>query len=409
MGRALNRLSASLPRKPGFHADGGGLYLQVGSKDVRSWIFRYKRGGRSRDMGLGSLNAVGLAMARDLAGQCRTQLAQGIDPIDARNAARQDAAAEAAKIITFRSAATSYMEAMSPEWKNPKHRMQWPASLETYAYPVIGGIAVDAVDTGMVLKILQPIWTTKTETASRVRGRIEAVLDWAKSSELRAGENPARWRGHMANLLARKTKVSKVRHHPALHYNKIGAFMKLLREQGAVSAMALEFAILTGARTSEVIGATLDEIDFDAGIWTVPADRIKAGKEHRVPLTPQALAVIKRAAPFRQDNPHIFPGQVKGRGLSSMALLTLLKRMARGDLTVHGFRSTFRDWASELTNFPREVAEMALAHAVSDAVEAAYRRGDLFRKRQQMMQAWADYCDKAESAKGDNVVAMSRA
>jgi integrase len=410
--RTLNRLSPAFVtkgRKVGLHADGGGLYLQITAAHARSWIFRYSRNRRTRDMGLGSLNAVPLALARELAAGCRNQLAQDIDPIEARKAERAEAVASAARVVTFRQAAAAHMHGNATGWKNAKHRAQWTSSLETYAYPIIGDVSVDVIDTGMVLQVLDPIWTAKPETASRVRGRIEAVLDAAKAKGQRSGENPARWRGHLDAILPKKTKVAKVRHHPALPYTEMGAFMRALREQEGVAAMALEFAILTGARTSEVIGATLDEIDFDAKVWTVPGDRIKAGKEHRVPLTPQALGCIARAGNLRGDNPHLFPGQVKGRGLSNMAMLALLKRLGRGDLTAHGFRSTFRDWAAETTNFPREVAEMALAHTVSDAVEAAYRRGDLFRKRQQMMHAWSDYCDKAEITKADNVVAMSRA
>ncbi|MDY0242017.1 MAG: site-specific integrase [Rhodospirillaceae bacterium] len=260
--------------------------------------------------------------------------------------------------------------------------------MKAYVYPAIGDLAVNTVDTTLVMKIVEPIWTTKTETASRVRGRIETILDWATVRKYREGENPARWKGHLDHLLPAKSKVQKENHHAALPYEEIGSFMTELRQQDGISARALEFSILTVARTGEVINATWNEIDFDKRLWTIPAERMKAGREHRVPLSEPAMAVLRQIAPL-QSGPYVFPGERPGRPLSNMALLMVLRRMKRTDLTAHGFRSTFRDWAAERTDFPSEVAEMALAHTVSDKVEAAYRRGDLFKKRIGLMEAWA--------------------
>ena len=293
--------------------------------------------------------------------------------------------------MTFAACAERYIASHKVGWRNPKHAAQWPATLGTYVYPVFGSLPVQAVDVGLVMKAIEPIWVQKPETAGRVRGRIERVLDWATARGYRQGENPARWRGHLENLLPKKSKVRRVEHHAALPYVEIGAFMAELRQQEGVPARALEFAILTAARTGEVIGAKWDEIDLDERLWTVPAERMKAGKEHRVPLSDVALAIVEERRKIQQDD-HIFPGGKAGRPISNMAMLMLLRRMGRGDLTAHGFRSSFRDWAAERTTFPAEVAEMALAHTVSDKVEAAYRRGDLFQKRRYLMEAWAKFC-----------------
>jgi integrase len=298
------------------------------------------------------------------------------------------------------------MAAHRVAWKNDKHASQWVATLKTYAYPVIGDLPLHMIDTTLVMKVIEPLWSEKPETASRLRGRMEAVLDWATVRGYRAGDNPARWRGHLDVLLPSRSKVRKVEHHSALAYAELPAFLVKLREQEGVAARALEFTILTAARTSETIGATHHEIDKKNKLWSVPAERMKAGKDHRVPLSDRALKIldqVSRAGEGRED--FIFPGGNVGKPLSNMAMLKLLARMGRGDLTVHGFRSTFRDWAAERTNFPNEVVEMALAHAVDDKTEAAYRRGDLLEKRSRLMEAWSAYCDKPGSA--ENVVVLN--
>jgi integrase len=412
--RETNKLAAvNLKRlRSGLHGDGGGLWLQVTpNRRGRSWVFRYTFNGRAREMGLGSLDTIGLAEAREQAKQCR-QLLQGtpttppIDPIEHRRALQGAAKLAATRARTFKACAEGYMTAHQAGWRNSKHAAQWPATLGTYVYPVIGDLPVDAVDTGLVVKVLEPIWQKKPETASRVRGRIEAILDWAKTAEYRKGDNPARWRGHLQNLLMKPSSAAKAarrskgrgEHHAALPYREIGAFMADLRQQQGVAARALEFAILTASRTNEVLGARWEE--FKDGVWTVPAERMKAGKEHRVPLSKPALAIVERMAEIR-DGDFVFPGDNPGRPLSNMSMLMLLRRMNRGDLTVHGFRSTFRDWAGDCTDFPREVIEMALAHTLGDKVEAAYRRGDGFQKRRLLSEAWATFCAEAKPKPAD--------
>lgn len=394
MPRESNRLSAAKVKaltKPGRYADGAGLYLQVSAFGTKAWLLRYMRDGAARHMGLGSVADVSLAGAREKAATARRQLADGLDPIEAREAARKAAKAAAAKLVTFRGAAERYIETNRAGWKNGKHEKQWTSSLEAYVYPLIGDISVADVDNGLIVKILEPIWTIKNETASRVRGRIETVLDWATARGYRTGDNPARWRGHLENVLPARKKVAKVKHHPALSFEQIPAFMQTLRAESGIAARALEFTILTAARTAETIGATWPEIDHAKKIWTVPAARIKSEREHRVPLSDRALEILA-ALPREKRNAHLFIGAKAERGLSNMAMLELLRRMGREELTVHGFRSTFRDWAGESTNFPREVAEAALAHIVKDRTEAAYRRRDALEKRRQLMAAWSSYC-----------------
>jgi integrase len=350
-------------------------------------------------MGLGSLDTIGLADARERARRAREQRLDGHDPIELRKAARLAAQVDAAKAVTFKDCAKRYIGAHQPAWRSPKHAAQWGATLETYVYPAFGDLAVQAVDVGLVLKAIEPIWTAKPETASRIRGRIESILDWSTARGYREGENPARWRGHLDNLLPARAKVSRVEHHAALPYAKIGVFMAELRAQDGVSARALEFAILTAARTGEVIGARWDEINIAEKLWTIAAGRMKGGREHRVPLSAPALAIIEKMAAIRSDA-FVFRGAKEGRPLSNMAFLMLLRRMGCADLTAHGFRSSFRDWAAERTGFAAEVAEMALAHAVGDKVEAAYRRGDLFQKRRQLAEAWAKFCAAAPTPAG---------
>ena len=391
----LSSLKVMHAREPGMLADGDGLYLQVRRGNARSWIFRYFRHGKSREMGLGSLKAVGLAAARLKAAECRGLLAEGIDPIAAREAECAQRAMEDARAITFDQCAEAFIASHSAAWKNQKHVAQWKATIKTYASPVFGSLPAQAIDVTLIMKVLEPIWATKPETATRVRGRIESVLNWAKARGYRAGENPALWKGHLDKLLPSRTKVAKVVHHPALTYPELPEFMAALRDHDSISARALEFTILTAARTGEIIGARRSEIDEVLAVWTIPADRMKGDREHRVPLSRRAIEVIQC---LPKGVTYLFPGGRVGGHLSNMAMLKLLERMKRDDLTVHGFRSTFRDWAAERTSFPGEVAEAALAHVVGDKVEAAYRRGDLFEKRRRLMDAWAEFVTKVHAA-----------
>jgi len=409
-GRRISRFSALRVTRvnvPGYYYDGGGLYLQVSPVGTKSWIFRFKLHGRAREMGLGSLNTISLAEARQKATKCRKLLLDGIDPIDARNAARARDRVEAARSMTFSACATAYIAAHRASWKNIKHSSQWENTIETYANPVVGALSVKQVDTSLVMRILEPIWQSKPETASRLRGRIESILDWATARGYRAGENPARWRGHLDSLLPATSKIRRVKHHPALPYEQLNSFLEQLRTQPGVAAKALEFLILTAARTGEVIGARWGEFDFEKNVWTCPPDRMKSSRPHRVPLCPAAVKILKDLADTRTSD-YVFQGGKADRPLSNMAMLAALKRMGRTDLTCHGFRSTFRDWAAEQTNFAREVAEAALAHTVGDKVEAAYRRGDLFEKRRSLMTAWAKHCARTASH-NNNVVPIKAA
>ena len=384
---------------PGRYGDGGGLYLQVRDAAHRSWLFRYTRAGRAHEMGLGPLADVSLAEARDLAQQCRKLLRQGVDPLAERRERRR-AVAAAADAMTFSAVAARYIATHEAAWKNAKHRAQWTATLETYAYPVFGAHSVAAVATGDVTRALEPIWTTKRETARRLRGRIETILDFATTQGWRAGENPARWRGHLEHALPKRGQVARVRHHAALPWRDIGGFMRRLAAETSVGAVALQFTILTATRTGETLGARWGEIDRAARVWTVPAERMKAGVAHRVPLTDAALAVLDAMALLGEEAvAPVFPGHRRGRTLSNMAMTMVLRRIGRADLTVHGFRSTFRDWVAETTDHPGEVAEAALAHTIGSKVEAAYRRGDLFEKRRRMMEDWAAFCLAAEGTK----------
>lgn len=397
MARATQRLTArtiqtaKAPAKHAkFMADGRGLYLRVSAAGTKSWVYRYAIAGRLHDMGLGPYPDVSLAEARERVAAQRKLRLDGANPIAARKASRMAAKLDAAKIMTFRQCAEAYIAAHQSGWRNPKHAAQWPATLGAYVYPVFGDLPVAAVDVGLVMKAVEPIWNAKPETASRVRGRVESVLDWATAREYRQGDNPARWRGHLENLLPKRSKVQRVKHHAALPYAELPSFMAELRQQKGRAARALEFAILTAGRSGEVRGATWAEIDLEARLWTIPAERMKAGREHRVPLSNAAMEVLRPLAEARTGDT-VFPG-ASGQPLSDMTLTMLLRRMDRGDLTAHGFRSTFSDWCAEQTSTPSEVREMALAHAVGDKVEAAYRRGDLFEKRRQLAEAWSRYC-----------------
>ena len=404
MGRKATTLTAAKVKaaKPGRYGDGNGLYLLVRSAEARFWVFRYTRAGRMREMGLGRAGdddaAVKLVEARDKAAGLHKLVRSGIDPLDQREAEAAQAAADAQKAavrgITFRTVAERYLGAHEKTWKNPKHRQQWRNTLDTYAHPHFGDLSVSEIGTEHVLAALEPIWRAKPETATRVRGRVESILDYASARDWRTGENPARWRGHLANLLPSRGKVAPVEHHAALPWAEIGTFLPALKAQAGIAARALQFLILTAARSGEVLGARWGEIDPNAKVWTVPATRMKAGREHRVPLSEPALAVLTEMAKLRSvDKPDafVFPGAATDRPLSIMAMTMMLRRMKRGDLTVHGFRSTFRDWVGEATGTPREVAEAALAHAVADRTEAAYARGDLFAKRRRLMDDWARF------------------
>jgi integrase len=394
VGRRPDPLTALQVKKlsePGYYADGGGLYLQVARGGSKSWIFKFKVAGKSREMGLGSVNTFSLAEARERAREQRQKLADGIDPIAAK---REDALQRRmadANIITFNKAAEGYINAHAPGWRNDKHRQQWENTLATYASPIIGDLPVSRVDTAQVLRVLQPIWTAKAETASRLRGRIESVLDWARVQGYREGENPARWKGHLDMTLPARAKVAKVEHHAALPWREVGAFMRELQAMPGASALAVQFIILTACRTSEAINAEWREFDLIGKVWTIPAERMKAAKEHVIPLSEAALRILAELRD-QSDGDYVFPGP-KGKPISNMAGLALLKRMGRADLTVHGFRSTFRDWAGESTAHPREVIEHALAHQLKDKAEAAYQRGTLFEKRRVLMADWAAFCN----------------
>lgn len=388
--------------KPGRHADGGGLHLLVKETGARSWVYRFMLKGKSRDIGLGAAGqgGISLADARTARDALRLKVKAGIDPLEERQreATEALAAAQAAAIagMTFKAVAEAYIGANETSWRNDKHRQQWRNTLASYVYPVMGELPVAEIGTAHVLKILEPIWQDKPETASRIRGRIETVLDAAKARGYREGENPARWRGHIAQILPPRSRLTRG-HHKAMPYEAIPAFMAKLRERNATAALALEFVILTATRTSEVLGATWAEVDLDKAIWTVPAARMKAGKEHRVPLSPRAVEILEAVKPL--DKASLFPAD-KGGKLSTMAMSMLLRRM-KLDCTVHGFRSGFRDWAAECTGYAHEVCEMALAHVIGNKSEAAYRRGDLFDKRRRLMADWAIYCasDGAAGAK----------
>lgn len=400
MARQQNRLTAlqvTKLSKPGLYGDGGGLTLQITPAGVKSWLHRYMIDGKSFAMGLGPTHTVDLAEARRKALEGRRLLLDGVNPLLARN--QQQVAAKLAEtnMMTFDQCAEAYIQAQKPSWKNAKHAKQWSSTLKTYASPVFGAAPVADVDTGLVVKCLAPIWESKTETATRVRGRIESVLGWATTSGYRTGENPARWKGHLENLLATISKVRLTKNHPALPWQQAGAFVHALRARAGVAARALEFLVLTACRSGEVRGALWAEFDLDGRLWTIPAARMKGAREHQIPLSDPAVRIL---AALPKDSDIVFPG-TKGQALSDMSLTAVVRRMGgRHDwvdadgarVTVHGFRTTFRMWAAEMTNYPREVAEHSLAHQLPDAVERAYQRGSQFTKRTSLMSDWAVYC-----------------
>jgi integrase len=404
--RSYEKLTArrvSVNNQPGMHSDGGGLYLRIDKSGSKSWIYRYRVGQRQHDLGLGSTRVISLADARRKAVEITRQRLDGNDPLLERRALRHAEAVERAKTITFRQAAEQYIDAQAAGWRGGSNAQQWTASLTTYAHPVIGLLPVAAIDLGLVLRVLEPIWTTKPETATRVRRRVEAVLGWATTHGYRNGDNPARWSGHLENILAPRVRLAAVRHHAALPYGEMGAFMTALRQNETVPARALEFAIMTAARAGEVFGATWNEIDTKARIWTVPAARMKGAREHTVPLSDAAMACLGKPGAG-----YLFPSPRGGRPLNKTVFHHLKRTVAwaGSDYTAHGFRSTFRDWCGDCTAYPREVVETALAHTVGNAVEQAYRRGSAIDTRRRLMEQWGRFCEQPAAA--GKVVAIGR-
>jgi len=401
----LTALKVVRAKRPGMYADGGGLYLQI-TKGGASWVYRFMLNGRAREMGLGPVHTITLAEARERATQARKLRLDGIDPIERRRSERAAQRVAEATAMSFRQCGDAFIASLGAAW-GAVHRRQWTNSLAQHVHPVIGDVRVHAIDTTLVMKVIEPLWRSIPETAYRIRGRIEAILDWAKVRGYRAGENPARWRGHLDKLLPPRGKVHKVEHHAALPYAEVPGFMAALSEQEGIAARALEFTILTAARTGETRFARWSEFDLLDKTWTVPDERMKAGKEHRVPLCERTLAILQGMQAHRHaDDGFVFPGSKVGRPLADTVLLRLLQRMGRGDLTTHGFRSSFRDWAAERTNFPAEVAEIALAHTVSDKTVAAYNRSDLFDRRRRMMADWATFCTAPEQKVQSNVALL---
>ena len=392
MPRLVKRLSALKVKKieqAGWYPDGAGLYLQVSPTLTKSWVYRYSIDGRERRHGLGSTNERSLEQARHEAQGCAQMRREGLDPIDACRQEKSRLRLDRAAGVTFQECAERYIGAHEPSWRNAKHGSQWRNTLSTYAFPVFSDVSVKDIEVGLVLRVIEPLWETRTETATRVRQRIEAILDWAKVRGYRDGENPARWRGHLDKLLPARAKVQKVRHFTALPYREMPEFFAWLCKKESVAANAVAFLILTATRSGEARQAVDSEICLETNVWSIPGERMKAGRAHRVPLSESAIAVLNRVEPLRFDE-RIFPG-LTTRPISDSALLKVAKEY-RADLTVHGFRSSFRDWCAEVTNFPREVAEAALAHSIKNQAEAAYQRGDLLTKRAELMNAWASYC-----------------
>ena len=410
MARTTERLTAlkvARTKRPGFYPDGRGLYLEV-TKGGRSWVLRFMLNGRARWMGLGSAHDITLAEARERAAQARNLRRDGIDPIEQRRAELAARRHAGATTLTFQECAKKFIASHEGSWGNDVHRRQWKNSLAKHVYPVIGDFPVHTIDTPLVLKVLKPIWESIPETAARIRGRIENVLGWATVHHYRTGDNPARWNGLLEHALPARS--ARIKHLAALPYVDLRGFMATLRGQQGIAAHALEFLILTAGRSGEVMGARWSEINPTEKVWAVPAERMKAGKEHRVPLSEPALDILgemRASRPAGDADAFVFPGKL-GRPLHKKALFKLLRKMGRGDLTTHGFRSSFRDWISERTNFPSEVAEMALAHVVGSKVEAAYRRGDMFEKRRRLMQQWATFCTAAPPEATASNVALIR-
>lgn len=396
MAREVKRLSAravTTLTKPGRHSDGDGLYLVVDPSGARRWLFMFRWQGKLKEMGLGGAGSVSLADARDKAAVARRLIQAGANPIEAKRLAQ----AERDAVRTFGAFADDMLKSILPGFKNPRHQAQWKRALKHYAKP-IRDKRLDEIGTDDVLGIIQPLWQSKQETASRVRGRIERVLDAAKAKGLRSGENPARWRGHLRELLSQRRKLARG-HHASMPYADVPDYIVRLRERDATAAAALEFLILTASRSNETLGAQWPEIDLKRKIWTVPAERMKGGKLHRVPLSESAVSVLDAMAKLKISD-YVFPGQRPNKPLSSMALQMLMRRMTVADFTPHGFRSSFRDWAGECTSFAREVAEAALSHTIGDEAEQAYRRGDALEKRRKLMDAWARFINSPKAKDG---------
>lgn len=403
----MGRLTAAQVKhtiKPGNYLDGEGLRLQVTKSGSKTWILRFQLNNKTREMGLGSVKSVTLKAARDKAGDARKLLEAGIDPIAHRHALKQSVADN--NEWTFDKCATAYIDSHSQGWSNEKHIAQWRNTIEQYCSPVFGNLPVSQVNTALVMQVIEPIWETRTETASRVRGRIENILAWAIARKYRDAPNPALWRGHIDTMLPKPTKVQTVRHHPAMPYTDVPAFMSVLQPKDSTTAKAMQFTILTAVRTVEVIGAHWNEIDLSAEVWTIPAERMKSKLEHRVPLSRQALALLNSLSTTQG---WLFPSFQYGKHIGNNAMLKFLKKdMQHPTLTVHGFRSSFRDWCAEQTNYPREIAEAALAHTLKDKTEAAYQRADLLEKRRKLMQSWGDYCSHSQTnVNSNNVVAIN--
>ncbi len=392
----LTAIKVKNTNKPGRYPDGGGLFLQVRSAKSKSWVFRFKINGKAKEMGLGTITVVPLNLARKKVIENKQMILEGKNPIVERKA--QKLRNLSADVPTFSECAKEFIHCRQEGWKNEKHKEQWKRTLEVYTFPIFGRHPVDQVSTELVLKAIRPIWYEKTETADRVRSRVENILDWAKIKGYRNEENPARWRGHLSFLLPSASKTKKVNHHKALSHHEIGNFLCELRKSDGVSARALEFCILTATRTGEVLHAKWSEISFENETWTIPASRMKSEKEHRVPLSTEAISILAGVA-RHSTGEYIFTSLGRDRPMSTNSMLMTLRNI-ENEVTVHGFRSTFRDWTAEKTAFAREVCEAALAHVVLNKTEAAYRRGDLFLKRKKLMNEWASYCNhpKAPSA-----------
>jgi integrase len=410
MSRAINKLSAKQVNslsEPGYYGDGNGLWLQISKYGTKSWVYRYSLDKKSHEMGLGSISDLSLAQARLVSKRHRDEVRDGIDPIQARKRSRLNNIQAAAGLKTFDECSKSLIEAKQSGWKNTKHRQQWENTLSQYASPILGNLPVSDIDTALVVRVLEPIWGQKTETARRLRSRIEQVLDWATTRGYRSAPNPARWKGHLDTLLASPSSITKPEHHNALPYSEVGSLINKLRANAGISAKALEFTILTAARTNEVIHATWGEIDLEKALWTIPAQRMKAGKEHVVPLSEHVIALLRQLNEISQSG-YIFPGSKAGLPISNMTMIKLLKRIQGKHQTVHGLRSTFRDWAGETTAYPREVIEHALAHQLKDKAEAAYQRGTLLAKRRRLMDDWAKFCSEIKKPINNKIFPINR-
>lgn len=425
MARIMGKLTVKAVEKkttPGLYGDGGGLTLQITKSGVKSWLYRFMIKGKAYGMGLGPVHTITLSEARERASAARKLLIDGVNPLEAKRQRQIDTEMAKARQMTFDQCASAYIDAHRSSWKNAKHADQWTNTIAAYVSPIIGSLPVDRIDTALVVKVLaqlddkgQQFWQTKNETANRVRGRIEAILGWATTSGFRSGDNPARWRGHLENLLATLSRSSRIKNHPSLAWERMGIFFEALRMRHGVAPKAVEFAILTASRSGEVRGARWSEIDLTTKVWRIPSDRMKAKREHEVPLSDAAIQILKSLTKLDGVD-LIFPG-TKGQQLSDMSLTAVIRRMNEGapiwtdtegrPITIHGFRSTFRMWAAECTNYPREVAEHALAHQLPDAVERAYQRGTQFAKRAAMMNEWAKFCGSVRRGSGE-VLPMNR-